>query len=581
MASLQTIRPPLRMPTGIAGLDNIMDGGLPRDGITVVLGGAGAGKTMLGLQVLASGARDGEPGVLVAFEETAAKIIANASTLTWGAAVLEASGVHILDAQLSESVEKSGEFDLVGLLAILAAKCKQVGARRVVFDGVDVLLNYLGDPALVRREVFRIRDWVASSGMSAIVTAKADVTDTRASSDYVFLQFMADCVVTMHHRVVSGMALRFLRVAKYRGAAHSANEFPIAITPDGVEIASNTKLVLKHPVSSGRIATGVERLDAMLAGGYQRGSSILITGVPGTAKTSIAAVFAEAAAERGERTLYVSFDEAPDQIVRNVASIGIAFAPHIESGMLRVCAFRGHIESPEALVARVRALLREHKPLNLVVDPLSALAQRGGGRDSEGAALQILDLAKTAGITLVSTSLLNNALPVSETTELDISTMADTWIHVSYVSQGGERNRALTIIKARGTEHSNQVRELVLTSSGVTLTDVYVAGGEVLTGTLRWEKENEERRARSTAQNGAELRERKAVVALAETKAKLEALAREQSIQESELGYIRAAAATDANHRVNEADELLQRRRADPGGSATHPELDVEEGRKT
>ncbi len=490
-----------RMPTGIAGLDEIMDGGLPRGGVTVVLGGAGAGKTIFGMQVLATGARDHhEPGILVAFEESAARILANTAGLAWGESALAQRGVHVLDAQLSQAVERGGEFDLVGLLAILTAKAKQLGARRVVFDGLDVLLGLLGDASLIRREVFCLRDWVHESGLSAIVTAKADAAEARPAADYDFLQFMADCVVTLHHRVDRGTALRFVRVAKYRGAAHSANEFPLTITRAGIEIAANTAIELGYVASTERVSSGVDRLDSMLSGGYYRGSSVLLTGASGTARTSLAAAFAESAARRGERTVYVSFDESPDQIVRNVASIGIQLAPLIAAGTLRVHSLRAGTESPEAHVARIRALMREAQPRNLVIDPLSALAERGYVADTDGAALQVLDLAKRAGITVVSTALLGNSQPLTEQTPLSISTIADTWMHVSYVNQGGERNRAITIIKARGTGHSNQVRELVLTSGGVTLADVYSVGGEVLMGTLRWEKENDARRARRGAE---------------------------------------------------------------------------------
>ncbi len=553
----------LRMPTGVAGLDDVMAGGLPRGGVTVVIGGAGTGKTIFGLQVLAGGARDSEPGILVAFEETAARIVANASGFTWGTEVMQGS-IHLVDAQLSESVEVGGEFDLIGFLALLTAKAKQTGARRIVFDGLDVLLGYLGDVALVRREAFRLRDWVHQSGLSAIMTAKGDTALARPSADYEFLEFMADCVVTMHHRVIDGMAQRLIRIAKYRGAAHSANELPIAITTAGIEVATNTSIDLEHSASSERVSTGVERLDAMLCGGYYRGSSVLITGVPGTAKTSLGAVFAEAAARRGEPTLYVSFDEAPDQIVRNVASIGIDFAPHIAVGTLRVHGFRGGIESPQAQVARVRGLLREMQPLNLVIDPLSSLSKRAHDPDGESAALELIDIAKNAGITLVSTSLLGNSLALSEETPLNVSTIADTWMHLSYLVQGGERNRALTIVKARGMGHSNQVRELVLSDTGVTLTDVYAVGGEVLMGTLRWEKENEARRSKTAAYNTALLRRRKAEATLAATRMQLEVLASDAEFQEAELAQIKLAALTDADHRVDEADELLQRRGVDP-----------------
>ena len=563
MASETTTSTLRRVPTGIPGFDAIVDGGLPRGGVVVVTGGTGSGKTIFGMQVLSHGARQcDEPGILVAFEESAGRILTNMSGFSWGATLAE--GVFLLDAQIAQSVEQAGEFDLLGLLAIVGAKAKQIGARRIVFDGLDVLLGYLGDNALLRRrEAFRLRDWVHANGLTAILTAKADAPDVRINADYDFLQFMADCVITLHHRVLQGTAMRFVRVAKYRGAAHSANELPFAITDSGIEVASNTGVDIEYPVSTERISTGVERLDAMLSGGYYRGSSVLITGAPGTAKTSLAAAFAVAAAQRGELTIYISFDEASGQIVRNVASIGIKLEPHLASGILQLHSLRGHAESPEAQVARVRSLLRELKPQNLVIDPLSALALHGNEANKESAALQILDYAKSRGITIVTSSLLGNPLPLTEQTALNVSTIADTWMHVSYVSQGGERNRALTIIKARGTGHSNQVRELVLSNDGVTLADVYTVDGEVLLGTLRWEMENEARRKRTAAHHDAVLRERKAELALAQTKAQRDTLARAQAIQEAELEQIRMDTITDVDRRAVEAEELLVRRGAD------------------
>ncbi len=561
MGGAQAVVVSERLTTRIPGFDEIASGGLPLHGVTVVVGGVGTGKTIFAMQVLSTGAREGEPGILVAFEESAARIRTNTAAFVWGGTADD--GVCILDAQLAQSAEQAGEFDLLGMLAIVGAKAKQLGAKRIVFDGIDVLLDHLRDPALIRREVVRLRDWVNESGLSAMITAKEDTSESGTTSDYHFLQFMADCVVTLHHRVVQGIALRFLRISKYRGAAHSANEYPISITVGGIEIAANSATELAYPVSVERVSTGVERLDAMLSGGYYRGSSVLISGVPGTAKTSLAAAFAAVAAGRGERTLFVSFDESPEQIVRNVASIGIQFAPLISSGALRLHSLRGRAESPEAQVARIRAWLREIEPRNLVIDPLSALAQEGNDSNRESAALQVLDVAKSAGITIVSTTLLVNPQPLTEKALLNVSTIADTWIHVSYVSHAGERNRALTIIKARGTGHSNQVRELVLTDQGVTLANVYSVDGEVLMGTMRWEKENEARRTHAAAKHIAILREQKAELALAETQAHLMTLQRAQAIQEAELAQLRAGAVTEAGDRAEEADELLVRRRAD------------------
>ena len=549
------------MPSGVTGFDEIADGGLPRGGVTVVLGGAGAGKTIFGMQVLAHGAGEmNEPGILVAFEESAARVMANTSGFVWGGDALSEKGVHVLDTQLSQSVEQGGEFDLIGLLAILAAKVEQVGARRIVFDGLDVLLGYLEKAATVRREAFRLRDWVHQSGLSAIVTAKADAAVTGAATDFDFLQFMADCVVTLHHRVVQGTAVRSVRVSKYRGAAHSANEFPITITPTGLELAANTSLELAHAASTERISSGVERLDTMLSGGYYRGSSILITGAPGTAKTTLAVAFAEAASQRGERTLFVSFDESQDQIVRNAKSIGIDLGTRLAAGTILVRSLRGRADSPGVLVARIRSLVRETRPRNLVVDPLSALSQRGFDTIAEGAALEVLDLAKSAGITLVFTSLLGTSTPLSEQTPLNISSIADTWMHLSYVSQGGERNRALTIVKSRGTGHSNQVRELTLTNGGVTLTDVYVAQGKVLMGVARWEWEQEEGATRNRAHAASELKRRQLQVAQAEAAARLQLVEAEMKARSEEIAVL-ALATGSASELVTVDREVLRRMR--------------------
>lgn len=564
-----------RMPTGIVGFDEIADGGLPRCGITVLVGGAGAGKTTFGMHVLANGARQGEPGILVAFEESAGRILANTSGFEWGGEALNRKCLHVLDTQLSQNVLQAGEFDLVGLFAILGKLATNVGARRVVFDGIDVLLSYLGSATAIRREAFRLRDWVHDNGLSAIVTAKADAAGPDAAIDFDFLQFMADCVVTLQHRVVQGIALRFVRISKYRGAAHSSNEFPLSISRSGMEVATNTKALLSHPASAERTSTGVERLDAMLSGGYYRGSSVLITGVPGTAKTSLSAAFAEAAARRGERTLFISFDEAPEQIMRNVASIGIRLGPHLDAGTLVLRSLRGRAESPGNHVAHIRSIIREIQPQNLIVDPLSALGHLGYEPIAEGAALEVLEIAKSAGITLLFTSLLGTAAPLTEQTPMNISTIADTWIHVSNMHHAGERNRALTIIKSRGTGHSNQVRELLLSSDGITLADVYTAGGEVLMGTLRWEKENLERRERERAKNDAALREQRAELALAETKAQLATLAHAQAIQEAELQQLRERQQALVDGRTVADEQLLLRRHAD---RASHPALGVSIG---
>lgn len=552
------------VPAGIPGFDEITGGGLPRGRVTAILGGPGGGKTIFGMQFLTSGARDhGEPGIFVAFEESGSQVIANSRLFRWQLAELAGKNVELFDAQLAQSVVHSGDFDLLGLLAMIGERAKQMRAKRIVLDGIDVLLGTLGDPQLARREVFRLREWLLASGLSALITAKTNAEDGHLAADYDFLQFMADCVVSLRHRLVGGTATRTLRVEKLRGAAHSTNEFPFTITQDGIEVAVIAAPELSYRVSSERVSTGVDRLDTMLGGGYFRGSSVLITGAPGTAKTSLAAAFAAAAARRREPTLYVSFDEGADQIVRNVASIGIDLAPHIKRGVLTLHSLRARAGSPESHVARLRALITSMSATALVIDPISALVHPGGEAAAEQAAIQVLDLARIAGVTVLFTSLLGNMLPATEQSPIGISTIADTWMHLSYVSQAGERNRALTIIKSRGTGHSNQVRELLLSSSGIDLADVYAADGAVLMGTLRWQKENEERRSRAVSAREAAEREHRAQLALAETQGRLEALAGEVELRKADLELVQAARRRDTDRDSTESDELLRRRGAD------------------
>jgi circadian clock protein KaiC len=555
--------PGLYVSTGIPGFDEVAGGGLPRGRLTVVFGGAGSGKTIFAAQTLAHGARhEAEPGLFVAFEEDPQRIIAHTAAFDWRLARNEPN-VEVLDAQLGATVVQGGDFDLAGLLAMVASRVKARGVRRVVFDGLDVLLGHLSDTRLVRREIFRLREWAQNAGVTTIVTAKADTRARGSMGDYDFLQFLADCVVFLQQRVEDGMAFRLLQVAKHRGSDHTADEVPFTLGRRGIDLGGATRLELRHEVFTERISSGIPALDALLGGGgYFRGSSTLITGAPGTSKTTLAAAFARACAERKEPTLFVSFDEAPAQIVRNVASVGIQLQPHLASGALQIYGFRSRARNPETHVGRIRSLLEAHRATSLIIDPISALGQSGSDTLSEGAALGLLDLAKSMGITALCTSLLGNEAPLSERTPIGISTIADTWMHVSYMNHGGERNRALSIVKSRGTAHSNQVRELILSDDGIALPDVYSVGGEVLMGTLRWLKENEQRRQTESAEREGTMREREAEFRLAEARARAQAALSEQALREAALARVQLERQSESSRVASEHQQLRERRGA-------------------
>jgi circadian clock protein KaiC len=559
-----------KIATGIHGFDELSHGGLPRNRVSLLIGGPGSGKTVFALQSLVNAARQrDEPGIFVAFEESPRQVIANVAGFGWDLPLLAKKKLFFMDANLSPEVVQSGEFDLRGLLAMLKDKKEQIGARWIVFDGIDVLLTLLHNPKSEIREIYRIRDWLAKNEVdAAIITAK--IGDGAQIANYPFLQFMADCVIGLEQRLECGVALHRVQMLKYRGSGYSKGEYPVSFGPGGMEIAPPEPTEIKQLASGERVSAGFERLDTMLGGGLFRGSSTLITGVPGTSKTTLSGKFVEAACRRDERTLFVSFDEGPDRIVRNLTSVGIRLKPYLENGVLRMYSGRTESVAAEDHLVKLKALIREHQPRCMVIDPISAIAKAGGLAAARSVANRFIYAAKEQKITVVVTAINEGDEPETEATDLQISTIADTWIHLSYLIRGGERNRALTIIKSRGTWHSNQVRELILRDEGPMLADVYTAGGEVLMGTLRWEKESEE--SAKTLQRRSEVDQKRVSLEFAEadTRARISALEHDLERQRAELATYTS---DDQARMVSTSDRektLLRIRSADPSARATN-----------
>jgi circadian clock protein KaiC len=501
----------VKAASGISGFDEITRGGLPRGRTTLLVGGPGSGKTILALQFLVHGARHcKEPGIFVAFEETSKRIVANTEGFGWNLSQMVGRNVHFVDAQPKAELIQSGNFDIGGMLAALEAMVAQTKAQRIVFDALDVILALLPDPAAKRREIYRLHEWLLAHQLTGLITAKADENETISisQSPFRFMLFMVDCAVILNHSVVVGVSQRNLRVQKYRGSNFDENESPFLIGAGGFEVAvARTPNRVNDKVSNQRVSSGVERLDTMLGGGYYRGASVLITGFPGTAKTTLSGAFAEAACNRGERTLFVSFDSDGAEVIRNLTSVGIQLARHVKNGSLRMISARAITGSAETYLSRIKSLATEHGARCLVVDPVSTLANSGNELTAHGVTERLIDWSKAVGATLVCTSLLDEMSGQLEgASPLRISTLADTWIHLNYLVQAGERNRGLSIIKSRGTAHSNQVRELILSDEGVTLTDAYFAGGEVLMGTMRWEKESADRVAHEVSEVARKLK---------------------------------------------------------------------------
>jgi circadian clock protein KaiC len=498
-----------KSPTGIVGFDELTGGGLPQGRSTLLAGGPGSGKTIFGLHFLVCGARDfGEPGIFVAFEESPKRIIANLQGFSWKIdELLAKKTLFFLDAQPSADHVHAGDFDLNGLLAVAGVQAKAMGARRIVLDALDTVLSLLPEDAARRRELYRLHEWLLASGLTGIITAKAGVDDV-GSPTFGVLQFMVDCAVILNHRVELGVSQRNLRVMKYRGSGFDENESPFLIGRSGFDVAiSHATKRSGGKVSHERVSSGISRLDTMLGGGYYRAASVLVTGFPGTAKTTLSGAFTEAACRRGDRTTFVSFDSVGAEVIRNLTSVGIRLERYVKRGLLRMISARTIAGSAETVLVRIKRLAIEHRTRCLVIDPVSALSTAGNQLTAHGVVDRLIDWAKADGITLMCTSLIDETSSGKTiNTPLQISTLADTWIHLNYLVQAGERNRGLSIIKSRGTSHSNQVRELILSDAGVTLADIYTAGGDVLMGTLRWEKESAERLAHEVAEVQDKLR---------------------------------------------------------------------------
>jgi circadian clock protein KaiC len=560
-----------KAPTGIAGFDEITGGGLPRSRTTLLVGGPGSGKTIFALQCLAHGAQHcREPGIFVAFEETAKRIVTNAASFGWNLPeLLRKKSLFLVDAQPSLELVQSGDFDLIGMMAALEPRLASMKARRIVFDALDVVLALLPDAAAKRREIYRLHDWLLARGLTGIITLKAGGDDASSISPqpFGFMQFMADCAVILNHGVIRGVSQRNLRVQKYRGSGFDENELPFHIGSGGFEVVvARTMGRVNARATTERVSSGVKRLDTMLGGGYYRAASVLITGFSGTAKTTLSGGVADAGGRPGERTVFVSFDSDSTEVIRNLASVGIRLDRYVKNGSLRMISARTITGSAETYLVRIKALALAHRARCMVIDPVSTWYKSSNEFTQNSVADRLIDWTKSAGITLVCTSLFDEMSSQTSDSPLQISTLVDTWIHLNYLVQAGERNRGLSIVKSRGMAHSNQVRELLLSDGGVTLADTYTASGEVLMGTLRWEKERDQRVAREDAEATARLQRTRLDADEAELEVRLKSLQVEMLAKQVEKTMLERTTRSRADELARGKTRIRELRGADATG---------------
>ena len=483
-----------KAPTGILGFDAITFGGLPKARPSLLCGRAGCGKTLFAMTFLVEGITVfNEPGVFMSFEETGEDLAQNIASLGHDLSALAAAGKLVMDYVRIErgEFEEAGEYDLEGLFVRLGYAIRTVGAKRVVLDTLEALFSGLQNMAVLRSELRRLFGWLKEQGVTAVITAERGESGlTRHGLE----EYVSDCVILLDNRVHDGVTTRRLRVVKYRGSAHGTNEYPFLIDEQGISVLPVTSAGLEHETSDERVSTGVAGLDAMLgAGGFYQGSSILISGAAGTGKTSLVSHFAEAACRRGERCLYFAYEESPQQIVRNMRSIGIDLAPWVEAGLLRFEAARPSLYGLEMHLARMQRDIDAARPSVVILDPISAL--RGDPADVHPTLLRMIDLLKSRGITAIMTTLATGN-DVVDMTGQGMSSLMDTWLSVVNLESNGERNRGLYVLKSRGMSHSNQVREFQMTSAGVQLVDAYIGPAGVLIGSARLAQEAKERRER-------------------------------------------------------------------------------------
>lgn len=555
-----------KAPTGIQGLDQLTRGGLPRGRPTLLCGSAGCGKTLIAMEFLLRGATEfGEPGVFMAFEERTEELAQNFASLGYDLNALVAKNKLAMDFVRIErnDIQETGEYDLEGLFIRLAYAIDRIGAKRVVLDTLESLFSGLTNTAILRAELRRLFRWLKDKGVTAIITGERGETSL---TRYGLEEYVADCVIMLDHRVTDTMATRRLRIVKYRGSCHGTGEYPFLIDEKGISLLPITSLELKHVAGTERVSSGVSRLDAMMGGlGYYRGSSVLVSGTAGSGKTSLAAHFAIAATRRGERCLWFAFEESANQIMRNMLSIGIDLKRAVQQGRLRFFAERPTISGLEMLLVTMHNQVNEFRPKIVIIDPITNFSAIGSALEIKAMMTRLIDYFKQQQITALFTSLTSGG-QFEEATEVGVSSLMDAWLLLRNIESGAERNRVLHLLKSRGMAHSNQVREFLLTDSGVELRNVYLGpSGVLLTGSARLEMEAQEQAQAAVCKQETAVWKRTLAYKRKTVEAQIAALRAEYDAEETEIrksiNQGEARAATIEGIRT----EMSRQRQADAG----------------
>lgn len=543
-----------KTPTGIEGLDEITEGGFPKGRPTLICGGAGCGKTLLSMQFLIKGILDyHEPGVFMSFEEPTKDLAMNVRSLGFDLEKLKAEKKLVLDYVRVEraEIDEAGEYDLEGLFIRLGHAIDTIKAKRVVLDTLESLFSGLDNQGILRAELRRLFHWLKEKGVTAVITGeRGEATLTRQGLE----EYVSDCVILLDHRVIEQVSTRRLRIVKYRGSTHGTNEYPFLIDDEGISVLPITSLKLNNEVSSNIVSTGVPGLDDMFNGrGFYRGSNILVSGTAGTAKTTIASYFAYEQCRKKQKTIYFAFEESPQQLIRNMRSIGLDLEPFVKKGVLQIHSSRPTLNGLELHLLTLRKMIREFKPDAVIIDPISNLITVGSQHEVRSMLVRLIDMLKINNITAMFTSLnkqTDDSRP--DLAEESVSSLVDTWITVRDMEGMGERNRGIFIIKSRGMGHSNQVREFIITVNGIELMDVELGPNGILTGQARRSNELNKKASQIKLQNDLERKDREIARKRKVLEANIEALKNEFASVEEELNSLKA---TEEINRKLQADK--------------------------
>jgi circadian clock protein KaiC len=531
-----------KTPTGVDGLDEITDGGFPSGRPTLICGGAGCGKTLLSMQFLIKGITEyKEPGVFMSFEEPSDDLTLNVKSLGFDLEKLKADKKLVVDHVRVErsEIEEAGEYDLDGLFIRLGHAIDSIKAKRVVLDTIESLFAGLDNQAILRAELRRLFHWLKQKGVTAIITGeRGEATLTRQGLE----EYVSDCVIVLDHRVTEQVSTRRLRIVKYRGSTHGTNEYPFLIDEDGISVLPITSLKLDNEVSSDVVSTGLEGLNSMFqGGGFYRGSNILVSGTAGTAKTTIACYFVTQQCKSKEKTIYFAFEESPQQLVRNMRSIGVDLQKYLDNGTLQIHSSRPSLNGLELHLLTLRKLIKEFKPTTIIIDPISNLISVGSEHEVRSMLVRLIDMLKVNNITALFTSLNKQTDTVRpDLAEESVSSLVDTWITVRDMEGIGERNRGIFIVKSRGMGHSNQVREFVITSKGIELLDVELGPQGILTGAARKSHQFKKTISDIKLQNEISRKDREIERKRKVLEANIEALKNEFESAEEELSILKA-----------------------------------------